>query len=344
MIYYNDEPVLWKKKEGRDRVEQEVYEEILKIKEKFFGDRAAGHVKLLYPKGKPKEKDGGFTVLKQFPIPLRSSDGVWRYSRTKRKNDGKFVDSHIFIKHATPFKEKDVEFIWFLLNRSSVLNKYIFIEDLEADASKEVEEMSKDADIRYAIMGKTSPIAKNEKMLREVAEIFSVPDVKKLGIAQLKKELYETILEGEDMGDTFVNFEKFEELTEGELKRKAAFNARQAINDGVVGFKDKAWWIMHGRTHGEKLLQMKTSDLAFKEQVLIDEVVTNPSVRSRLFSALGIEEYTTAEELWELDRPTLMRKVNDEIKAGEAKNNDGKESLIKKLCDHYNIEFTPKEG
>lgn len=340
MIYYNDEPVIWSGTKELTDLAKSVRDEITQIKNKFFGTKNMGKVVLLYPKGKPKEKDNGFTIMKIFPIPLTSSDGMWRYSSSKKNNKGEYVDSHVYIKNAQSFTEKNLEFIWFLLNRSSVLNKYIFVEDKEGEAKKENEKMATDAYIRYMLMDKRSPVANDKKTIEQVAEIFGVPNVEKRGIEELKKDLYTMLVKGQENNDKFCNYDKFDEFVGGEIKRKAAFYARQSINDGTVGYKDYAWHLMAGREFDEKLCSIDRKEASFKEQAFIDTVVNNASVRSRLFKAIGQEEYRTCAELWDLDRPVLQRKAKDELGIFDPKLKA--EDLVKKLCEHYGIEFTPK--
>lgn len=148
------------------------------------------------------------------------------------------------------------------------------------------------------------------------------------------------LVKGQENGDKFCNYDKFDEFVGGEVKRKAAFYARQSINDGTVGYKDRAWYIMAGREFDEKLCGIDTKMAAFKEQAFIDEVVNNANVRSRLFKVIGQEEYRTCAELWDLDRPVLQRKAKDELGIFDPKLKA--EDLVKKLCEHYGIEFTPK--
>lgn len=340
MIYHLDVPILWNKKEKLTDEEQNVRDEITAIRNKYFGTKNMGKVCILYPKGKPKPKDNGFTIMKIFPIPLTSADGTWRYSSSKKNSKGDYVDSHVYVKNSTVYREKDIEFIWFLLNRSSVMNKYIFVEDKEGDAKKENEKMATDAYIRYMLMDKRSPVAKDEKTIKQVSEIFGVENVDKRGIEELKKDLYLMLVKGQENGDKFCNFDKFDEFVGGEIKRKAAFYARQSINDGTVGYKEYAWYLMAGREFDEKLCGIERKEAAFKEQAFIDEVVNNANVRSRLFKVIGQEEYRTCAELWDLDRPVLQRKAKDELGIFDPKLKA--EDLVKKLCEHYGIEFTPK--
>ena len=340
MIYYNDQPVIWNGTKEKTDLAKTVSDEITQIRNKYFGKNNIGKVCLLYPKGKPKEKDNGFTIMKIFPIPLTSSDGMWRWTASKKNSKGEYTDSHAFVKNATVYTEKDIEFIWFLLNRSSAMNKYVFIEDKEGDAKKENENMATDAYIRYMLMDKRSPIYKDEKTIKQVSEIFGVRNVDKIQIEELKKELYTVLVKGQESGDKFCNFDKFDEFVGGDVKRKAAFYARQSINDGTVGYKDRAWYIMAGRDYDEKLCGIDTKMAAFKEQAFIDEVVNNASVRSRLFNVIGQEEYKTCAELWDLGRPVLQRKAKDEL--GEFDPKLKAEDLVKMLCEHYGIEFTPK--
>lgn len=349
MIYYNGVLVRWNgKKEGEyTETEQEVRDEIegsKGIRQQYFADDTPKKVCLLYPRGKPKaEEADGFNPLKLFPIPLNSGDGQWRWTRSIRgavskTNRTGFTDHHRNITHSTKLKEKDIEFVWFLLNRSAVMNKYVFIEDLEGDAKKEVDSMATTADIKYMITGNKSPIARDEDLIREVAAVFGVRDVDKMKFNQIKIALLDAVIEGQEMKDKFVNFEKFEELTEGNTKRRAAFIARTCIQDKVVGYKDRAWYLMSGKSFEEKLVNVNAKDAAYREQLFIDEVVNNPNVQDRLYSAIGESDEVTLGGLRELERPALQKKYRE--LTGEFKNIK-KEELVQLLCEKNEIEYIP---
>lgn len=340
MIYYNHNLVDYKKQ--RTDEEKKVYREITEIKNKYFADNTMGKMVLLYPKGARKEADNGWTQLKKFMLPLRGRDGSWRYSQNirnvEKKNNQGYADHHKPIINETALTIKDIELIWFLKHASSALGKYLFFEDLEEDAKHEVEEMASDVDIRFMIMSPRSPIAKNEKRMREVASVFGVENVEKIGINQIKKELYDTIKNGEEYGDTFTNFETFDKLVSGETARKAAHIARRAIESNVVGYKTNAWWIMSGRNHEERLISVPAKDGNVRDQVFIQAVVENDNVRSRVFAVMGEDENVTLEDLRAIDRPQLQKRAKE--LTGQFLNSK-KEEIIAELCKHYGINYSP---
>jgi len=339
MIYKNNLLVDWEKQSTPD--EKTVYNEITEIKNTYFSDNKLGRLVLRYPNGQIKEVDKGWTQRKRFAIPLKSSDGRWRYSnsiRTDKKANNGYSDHHKYIFDETVFTIKDVEFVWFLKNKSSVVGKYIFFEDLEADAKAEVDELASDADIRFMIMSQKSPIAKNEKLIKQMASVFGVSNVEKIGIYQVKKELYDKLLDGESHGDRFCNYATFDKLVNGEKARKAAYIARRAIEDKIVGYKDRAWWIMDGRSYEERLISMSATDTDTRDQVLIEAVVEDANVRSRVFGVMGEEENVTLEDLREMDRPSLQKMLRE--LTGQFVNSK-KEEIIEALCKEKGITFLP---
>jgi hypothetical protein len=347
MIFYLDKLVDWNRRTGLSELERQVKEEIEQIRSEFFSENSPQLVRLIYPKGAAEKVHHVHGVLRKFPIDLLSPDGVWRYSKSRPKmlKSGKldYGDRHLFVLHTNKFSEKDIELIWYLKNKASSLkNGKVYIENLEAEAKQQVEEMSTEADIRYMIMGNTSPVAKNEKLIKEAAEIFGVKDVDKMKINQIKMSLYDKIVEGEKAKDRFANFNKFEEIVEGNVKRKAAFITRRAINDSIVGYRDRAWWIKEGREYVEKLINIRPVDVEQRVELLIEEVINNPNIRSRLFAVMGESENTTVEELWELDRPTLMRHAKDRGLPTSTKST--KTELVEMLCKDMEIEFKPESA
>ena len=354
MIYNMDREIDWKKRTGLTEIEKEVKDQIEEIRTAYFGEDTMGVVKLIYPRGEPERGENGellkvFGVMKKFPIELKSADGAWRYSPSRPIRTSKgldFPESHKFVTFRTPFREKDIEFVWFLIHHSSFLNnKHLYIEDLEKEAQKEIEEIASVADIQHAIAGKTSPIANDETLLREVAEVFGLKDVNKKKIGQIKTELLNEIIEGQKRNDRFINYEKFEELTQGNTKRKAAYVARKAIEDGMVKYKmtDHSWYIVYGRDMAEKLITIKAGDTDDRNEVLINEVVSNINIRSRLYDAVGEVETYYADDLRQMDKSTLQTKASL-MKDVELKTTDTKEDIIKKICEATDIKYTPKSA
>lgn len=344
MIFYLDEEVNWK--HGRSDIDMQVKKEMEKIQAKYFSPNTLGKVTLIYPKGRPEGDFRTFGVLKKFPIELTSPDGVWRYSKSRpriKNGQREYDDHHRFVTWKTFYTEKDIEFVWFLEYKSSAVRSgRIVIENLEEEAKKQIEVMSSDADIKYMIMGKTSPIAKDKTLIKQAADIFGVKDVERRSIDEVRLDLYNTILDGQKRKDRFINFEKFEELTEGNQKRKAAFVARRAIQDGIVGYKDRAMWLKEGREYAEKLMGLKSDEIEDRNEVFIQEVINNPNIKSRLFAAMGEDESYNLDDLRELDRPTLMRMAND--RGLTTTNSDKKEDLLKKLCEDMELEYQPKSA
>ena len=99
---------------------------------------------------------------------------------------------------------------------------------------------------------------------------------------------------------------------------------------------------MSGREYSEKLLTINAKDAAYRDQLFIEEVVTNPTVKSRLFSAIGQEEITSAEDLRDIDRNTLIKKCKEN--GLEGKPSDDKETLIERLCKKYGIEYSQSKS
>lgn len=345
MIYRNEVLINWKTGKSQDEVK--VKEEITEIKNKYFSDKTHKLVRINYPKGEfTMSANGAFEVPKLFPVRLYSTDGQWRWSKARMGNKTKtnpsgFQDHHLNIRHQHVLSVKDIEFLWFLLNRSSDLNKRIYIEDLEGEATEKVEEMASDVDIRYMLMGNTSPIAKDEQLIRQVADVFGVRDADKMQLNQLKLALYEKTVEGQNSDDKFVNFEKFNELTQGNKSRKLAFLARRAITDKLVGYSvtGRAWHLMSGKNYEEKLMDIKATEAADREQVFISEVINNANVRDRLLSALGEDDEITQSDLEEMTHPALKQKLRELTGEFDAKLK--KDDLVKKICENMKIEYVP---
>ena len=331
----------------QDSITKKVSDEIQEIKNTYFNkENTMGFVTLVYPRGEPDfgnaEYRAVWGVLKKFPIETKSIDNVWRWSGGAPYVDdrGKMIykEPAVFVMHRTIIEEDRADWLWFLLNHSSAMKSgRVYLEDLEAEAKEENEEFALDADIRSDIFGKRSPIAKDHALIKNIADTFGVLEIEKKGIEVIKNELYNMLLEGEQRGDRFVNFDKFEELTDGSTKRKAGQEARNCLRDGIVKFKDKAWFLMDGYDYAELLTKVKPADIPFKEEVFVEEMINNKNVRARVYDSLGIEDFINAEDLRELDRNTLMRKAKD--LGLETKSNDTKEALIEKICEKNGVEY-----
>lgn len=338
MIYYLDKEVIWNKKTGLNEVEQQVRGEIEAIREKYFGNNKLGYAKVIYPKGKIEEAHRVFGVERKYPLFYTSDDGTWIFAERKVTNRSGNLDygpRHRLFRYQTMLRENEIELLWFLIHKSSAFNRKLFIEDLEAKAKSVVEEMSVDADLKYLIMGKTSPISKDIDTIKKVAEIFGLRDIEKKGESQLKVELYDTILAGEKRNDPNINYKRFEQLTNSDFRRKAAYLAKRAINDKIVVYKDGAWFYNDNGTADERLVELKRNEIEMRDHVFVDKVVNDANVRARLFAILHEEEDYSRADLMNLGLSTLRAMVKE--LGGKVGQNETKDTLADRICEIKNI-------
>jgi hypothetical protein len=256
-----------------------------------------------------------------------------------------YVDKFTVVRDPYTIQAKDIEFLWFLLFQSAALKaRRIYIEDMEADAEVVAKERASDVDVRYLIYGKTSPIAQDREVFKQVGSVFGVKDINRLGFMQLKNVIYGLVTEGEKRGNRFINFDVFEKLVNGHNARRVSFIIREAINDGSIRFnpKDYKWYFAIGGELTEELMSIKLKDVPHKEELLIEAVLSDGALKGAIFSALGRSDFESADELREYDRKVLFSMSN---RYGvELTNKDTKEQIVEKLCEKLGMEYKPKSA
>lgn len=346
MLYYNGELFDWQK--GKGELESQVRSQMNELNQRFFGENAPGYAILRYPKGARKKNSSGYyEPLKPYTVDHYSPDNNWVFSRYRKrlgKNGNEdYVDKFTVVRDPYTIQAKDIEFLWFLLNHSAALKaRRIYIEDMEADAEVVAKERASDVDIRYLIYGKTSPIAQDKEIFKQVATVFGVKDINRLGFMQLKNVIYGLVTEGEKNGNRFINFESFEKLVNGHNARRISFIVRGAINEGSIRWnaKDYKWYISIGGEFTEELMSVKLKDVPHKEELIIQAVLSDGALKGAIFSALGRSDFESDDELREYDRKVL---ISMSSRYGvETSSKDTKEQIVEKLCQKLGVEYKPK--
>jgi hypothetical protein len=344
MIFYNGALVDWKNKNcdypDTDTVSK-IRKTITEIKENNFSEDKKGFCQLRYPNGvRVKNKSGLYEPKKKFFLDLVSYDGKWRWSPSMPRN-GRFSyknGNHYKVEDSEWFYEKDLELIWFLQTHCpQVKSGKVYFEDFDKKAGEEIDKMTENIDIQHAIFSGRSPVAKDLKLLRDVADAFEVADVKKLTKNELKMQLYESIVRGEKNNSKYVNLKKFEELTDNNAKMRATQIIRKAIHNDELKFKkaDNTWYIHNAGEYIEPMLKIKVTDYQDREHILLDKVLEDNSFKGKIYSELGVGIETRAD-VEGLDFHVLKKMCGDEEGIAVEKS-DRKDDLVKKYCSHFEI-------
>lgn len=348
MLFYNTSLVDWKqgKNAPEDSLEKKVWQQITELKSEHFGKEKKGLVQLRYPNGvrvknMTSRGEGKYEPRKIFLLDTLSFDGTWRYSPIKPK-DGVFKNpngNHIKIQDPTLFYEEDIELIWFLKYHCPQMKSgKVFFEDFEKIAADEMKEIVSDIDIKFALYSKNSPISKDATLLREVASIFRVENHSRLGLLELKNSLYHKVKEGDDRNDKYINYAKFEELTDNSGKRFAAATVRKAVETGTIKWKsdERAWYIYAGDEYVTELLKLKPNDVSSRDELLVKEILEKPAFKGKVYAELGVNNFNTKGEVKELGRPALMTMCKD--LGIPTTNKSTVEELVGLYCEKMGIE------
>lgn len=351
MIYYDGILVNYKDLDNDESGKgKEVASQIAEIQTKFFGKNATGYAVLRFPNGarKQDEKTGMWYPAKPYCVFHKSQDRMWVYSTRKKTtiNDvDNYGDAFTVIRDPYVIQKKDIEFLWFLSNHcTDVKAKRIFIEDLEEKAAKQAKDIASDVDIRFMIYGKSSPFVNSEELFRKVATSFGVENVNRLGFNQVKNALYGLVSDGEKNKNRFINYEVFEKLVNGKRSLRAAYIIRTAIEDGTLKYsnRDFKWFITSGGELVEPVFNVKLADVAHKEELLIEAVMSDATLRGTIYSALGIKDFDTVDELREFSIQTLRSMMKNYGIKVDTK--DSAEELVKKICEQTNTEYKERSS
>ena len=210
---------------------------------------------------------------------------------------------------------------------------------MEATVANET--IADDIDLRFHLFSKSSPIANDVKLLKEIAVTLNVPDVDSIGVQQLKNRLYDFITKGNKHGNKFVNTEVFMELTSADDKRKIAFAVASAVNnkDLMYSTKDFQWHFVEAGKLGDPILYVAGKDANMATTILINQCISDAKFRASIYGYLGLEEKTQLDIFREMTRKELMSKCDDlEV---SYRDNEKKEDLVEKVCEKLGVEYKP---
>lgn len=336
MIYYDDK--LLDLRKPITEVEKEVAAQIEGLREQYFGAKSKKVARLLWPNGARTKNESGFYELpKIWAVELRSPDMMYRYSPTKATLDSSknpvYTKGHEIVKDGTTFYEKDLEIIWYLKYQSiEFAVKQMSFEDMALVAKAKVSSMAEDTELRFYLMGKSSPIANSEDILRSMANAFGVLDVHTLSLDEIKVALYDVILDGEKKKDRICNYETFVNFTQAPSKHKNAAKAREAVKAGDLYWnKDDFAWFLKGSD--SPFLRLKGSEVDSKESILIDAIITSPRYATELLKYYGEEVTLTADEVRNMKRPDLnaTAKLHGVVVSNSDKNPEIVDKIIEQL-------------
>lgn len=338
MIYYNDELIEWKK--PTTDLGKEINAQIKEVEKKFFGENAKGVAVILWDEGKRvKNPTGYWEVKRPFPVELLSSDGLTRYSPTRgvpsKDKTVNFTTHHIMIKDQMAFTASDIEFLWFLSYHCDQFAKgRLKFEDTASDASKAVDKMAEDTELRFYLMGKTSPLAKDEVSLKSIASAFGIEKINTLSLDEIKLAIYEAVQRGNKSKDTSCNYDTFIEYTQAPKKHKIASRVREAIRAKDLHFdKEKFAWFLKGDDNS--FLQLKGTEVQSKDSILITTVVNSPRHTDWLLKYYGEGSTLTADEIRAMKRPDLNSTAK--MNGLEFSNSDKNAEIAEKLIVHLGL-------
>lgn len=343
MIYFLQDVVNWKS--PKTDVEKEIAKGIADFRVKYYGEDTPKVVKLLDPRGKKiTNVSGYYEPPKIFPIELIGGvQGDYRYTdrmpMKDKEGNPQFSDSRRHIKHILELKEDEIELAYFLVTyNNQIRNGRISILDDEVEATKIVAKEAENLGLRFYLFDPHSPIATNTDTLRSIAVTFGIPDVKIIGINQLKNRIFTAVLNGDNTKDRFVNTEMFMLLVDDDEKRGIAKIIYDAIDnkDLVYSNKDFAWHFSEGGEMGEVIFNVPGKDSAVSVQTLINACINKKELRKTVFGFLGKANVELA--LIRANNIKVLRAkcVEKEIKHN---NNTPKEDLVKALCEKDGIEY-----
>lgn len=334
MIYYND--VLLNLKTGTSQTELEVKQQLAELEKQYFGPNSKGVAVLRWDQGaRVKNETGLWEPKRIYPIHLLSADRMWRYSSTKaiqrKGEEPRYVDEYEYIKDETALFKDKLELIWYITyHGAEIRNKILRFEDPQKEAAKIIAAMSDDTELKFYLLGKSSPISKDEDALRSIADAFGVENQNQLNIDELKVAIYEQVTSGQKRGDRACNYAVFNELVESSEKAIYAAKTRKAIDSKDLYFdKNEYAWFLKGQD--DPFLKLKGTEVDSAVSIVVDKVINSPSHAVALMKYFNEDAILTVEAIGKLKRQDLCRVAkSNKI---DFSNTDKNEEIAQKIID-----------
>lgn len=221
-----------------------------------------------------------------YPI-MKDKDGYAKYEG----DHGEFLNTlNLF------FKEEDLEKLWFLLTKSTIVTKrkiYI-VYDPEKDYEKNVETYNNKSGVEYFIMSELSPLT--ESKLRVIGKYFGLVKVDDMSMPKLQSTLFDVV---ESLERSRQNgYEKFMRATK--LDKFVTFKAKlqDAIETNIIGWlpRNTSWnWLNSEGKPMTVICQLTANDERRKLDILMDFILGSEELTDRLSRELGEEEINPIE-------------------------------------------------
>lgn len=209
---------------------------------------------------------------------------TWIYTRSENKQKGR--DASLLLRETNSYvAEKDYEIIFFLKElHPLVKTNYLFLYNKIEEAKQKNIEISQDADVKFLIYSKNSPISPfmngdDETKLRNVAQTWGVSSARSKDIEELKLELYETVLDSHNRkNSTKRGFDEFIKQCSKEVGSKedeVRISVTRAIDDGNIKYiKPTSEWVWED---DKVIYKLSPSEEGNPDNAIVEYFITRPA-------------------------------------------------------------------
>jgi len=255
-------------------------------------------------------------------VLVHGGDGVeeWAYAeRTRmRKGTTDYLEpqKHTEIVYANTFivPKKDVEYLFFLMEKSTQLGGTFVVDDKIMEANERVAKKEKEAELTAAIYTKGSPLA-DEGLLRDVAAAWGITQSYEKAPSLLKEQLEQAVLRGEHNKLVDKTSWGIAELLEkinstSEMRRRAI--AQKAIDKKIVEY-DSISFYYRLKDSGDKLLLVPSGELNKRDTYFVNKATRDVDgiwkiIKKAVITSDMIEEWFKNKEYqWLADEEGLEK-------------------------------------
>lgn len=219
---------------------------------------------------------------------VQSSDGTeaWVYQKKfPQKKDGEytFIDMGEWIRGSIRIQPSEKDKLYYLFKKSGRVGSTLIHHDPEAIARKRAEDNALKAQLYFQIYNFESPLVKEPRRLKELAQSFGVRKVSSLSIPEVQNALFDIVNAGDDVRTRGPR--KFLEAASDYDTASKEAQIQEAIEKEVIVFNSaESEWRFLSRGQETSTIY-KVDEGGSKVEALLEYLKRHPMIENRILIA-----------------------------------------------------------
>lgn len=227
---------------------------------------------------------------------------TWIYQlAVPEKKDGEYVLNRKlgeWVRGSLIIHKSQMDKLFYFMKKSGALRRILFHYDPAAEAGRKVAQREMEAELYFLIYNKDSELVRDPNRMRDVAKSWGVRNVDSLELSEIKTDLFEKVISGDDRRSRGVKAFMDAVKNKGAVSRQAKI--QEAVEKRVIVFNDTdmAWKFVADGNETADICKLDTADRGREREALIEYLSRNAMEENRILYALRtgrLSEFTAKD-------------------------------------------------